>query len=251
MKRNYESNNSTIKNIYKEQRKHQTTSFVQYCIDKYCKFENKAPFWTLFRYLTEFTDLSDPDITLTNEQHLYQTAEALRRDDMPEWLVLTGFIHDLGKIIYKKGSAEDGTSLDTQWAIVGDTFVVDEPIPKCVPYPELNTERKSSNNPQCGLDQLICSFGHDEYLYRLLKHNCIDLPESSLYIIRYHSLYPWHSGNAYTIFENEKDRSMKPWVQIFQQYDLYSKENTPVDVNEVQPYYKTLIAKYFKKDIEW
>ena len=47
------------------------------------------------------------------KQHLLQTAEAIRRDGHPRWFILTGLIHDLGKILCLWG--------EPQWAVVGDT----------------------------------------------------------------------------------------------------------------------------------
>ena len=38
-----------------------------------------------------------------------KTAEAFRRDGHPDWLILTGFIHDLGKILTSYG--------EEQWAV--------------------------------------------------------------------------------------------------------------------------------------
>ena len=35
-------------------------------------------------------DTSDPDITLPNLEHLYQTAEGLRAEGCERWMVLTG-----------------------------------------------------------------------------------------------------------------------------------------------------------------
>ena len=39
----------------------------------------------------------------------------------------------------------------------------------------------------CGLDNVDLSWGHDEYLYHVVKDY---LPEEGLYMIRYHSFYP-------------------------------------------------------------
>jgi inositol oxygenase len=38
--------------------------------------------------------------------------------------------------------------------------------------------------PNCGLDNLMMSWGHDEYLYRMLKFNGAKLPDEALYMIR-------------------------------------------------------------------
>lgn len=54
-----------------------------------------------------------------------------------------------------------------------------------------------------------------EYLYRILTHNKSQLPEEALYMIRYHSFYPWHTHGAYQHLCNDKDKEMLPWVQRF------------------------------------
>ena len=59
-------------------------------------------------------DDSDPDIELPQIEHILQTAEAIRKDGHPRWFILTGLIHDLGKILCLFG--------EEQWAVVGDTF---------------------------------------------------------------------------------------------------------------------------------
>ena len=115
-----------------------------------------------------------PDITLPNHQHLFQTAEGLRNAGHPEWMQVTGLIHDLGKILYERGCDEDGTSMDTQWGIVGDTYVLGCKIPDTIVYNEFNELSKDKKNknfstklgtykPNIGLDNLIFTFGHDEF----------------------------------------------------------------------------------------
>lgn len=37
-------------------------------------------------------------------------------------------------------------------------------------------------------------------------------------MIRYHSLYPWHTGGAYTELENDKDRETKKAVLRFNKW---------------------------------
>ncbi len=38
--------------------------------------------------------------------------------------------------------------------------------------------------PNCGLNNLMMSWGHDEYLYQVLKHNGSKLPDEAHYMIR-------------------------------------------------------------------
>ena len=73
------------------------------------------------------------DMDLPNIVHAFQTAEGLRAMKLPDWLQLTGLIHDLGKMIYLRGCDEDGTSMETQWAIVGDTWIVGCAVPEQAP----------------------------------------------------------------------------------------------------------------------
>tara|TARA_B110001450_G_C17588984_1_gene468147 strand:+ start:336 stop:1037 length:702 start_codon:yes stop_codon:yes gene_type:complete len=222
---------------------------------KYLTYEKKMFIKDVFKKLEQFVDISDPDITLPNFYHGIQTAEAIRRDGYPEWLQLVGLIHDIGKIIYLWGSDKDGTSIKTQWGIVGDTFIVGCKLPKQIVFPEFNKENQDITNPiyntrlgiykeNCGLDNVMCSWGHDEYLYQVLKHNNINLPEEALYIIRFHSLYSYHKKDEYRYFINEKDKHMFRWLKIFNEYDLYSKSDTfKLDSNIIE-YYDKLIEKF-------
>ena len=69
----------------------------------------------------------------------------------------------------------------------------------------------------CGLENVLCSWGHDEYLYQILKNNINVLPEEALYIIRYHSLYAYHTDGAYKYLANEyDDKEMLSLVRIIQ-----------------------------------
>ena len=72
--------------------------------------------WEAMEFLNTLVDDSDPDTELTQIEHLMQTAEAIRADGHPRWFILTGLIHDLGKILCLFG--------EPQWAVVGDTFPV-------------------------------------------------------------------------------------------------------------------------------
>ena len=256
--RNYDNVLPQVIECYHQQRIFQNVKFYDYAVEKYCQFNKKNSFWELFDYLSDFVDLSDPDTNLSNHQHMYQTAEAIRRDGLPEWFQLVGLIHDLGKIIYKKGNDAEGTSMNKQWAIVGDTFILGCKIPDEIVFPEFNSENDSAYQTKlgiysqnCGLDKVKCSFGHDEYLYRMLKFNYVNLPEEAYYIIRYHSLYLWHTYQQYSWFENEKDAEMKFWVRLFQKYDLYTKNPIKVNEEEAKIYYDKLVKKFLPKSLYW
>ena len=202
-------------------------------------------------YLDTLVDDSDPDTDLSQLQHLLQTAEAIRADGHEDWFVLTGFIHDLGKILCLSG--------EPQWAVVGDTFPVGCRFSDNVIYhhffnknPDSSVEQYQTINgiyqPGCGLRNVHMSWGHDEYLYQRVKEY---LPEPALYMIRFHSFYAWHQAGDYDHLCDDHDRQMLPWVQKFNSYDLYSKADEAVQWDELQPYYLDLIAKYLPARIDW
>ena len=66
-----------------------------------------------------------------------------------------------------------------------------------------------------GLDQVLMSWGHDEYLYQVLKYNNCKIPDMGLKIIRYHSFYPWHQNDGYDYLCNDRDFEVKEWVRKF------------------------------------
>jgi inositol oxygenase len=103
-------------------------------------------------------------------------------------------------------------------------------------------------SPHCGLNNVLMSWGHDEYLYQVVKNY---LPEQALYIIRYHSFYAAHKEGAYDYLMDDYDKSMMQWLQLFSNYDLYSKSSEPINSAELLPYYQELVAEYFPEQLNW
>lgn len=56
--------------------------------------------WEAMEVLNQLVDESDPDTDATQIEHLLQTAEAMRQDGAPDWMIVTGLVHDLGKLLY-------------------------------------------------------------------------------------------------------------------------------------------------------
>jgi inositol oxygenase len=178
-----------------------------------------------------------------------QSAEAIRRDYKPKWFLLTGLIHDLGKLLFFYGAKG-------QWDVVGDTFAVGCAFEDSVIYPGTFVNNPDSKAPVystkhgiysegCGLDNVMLSWGHDEYLYHLCKEQSI-LPDEALAMIHYHLYYPWHSAGGYKWILNEKDHKMLKAVKAFNPYDLYSKSDGIPDIVELKAYYVELINTYFQ-----
>ena len=51
---------------------------------------------------------------------------------------------------------------------------------------------------------------------------------------------------------NEKDLRMLEWVRSFQKFDLYTKDDGKLpDIEQLKPYYLSLIEKYIPGDVAW
>ncbi|TWI78330.1 inositol oxygenase [Lacibacter cauensis] len=251
--RNYqEPARDTVKEFYRLNHTYQTYAFVQEKEKEFLQFNKKEmTIWDAFDFLNQLVDDSDPDTDLDQLQHLLQTSEAIRRDGHPDWMVLVGLMHDMGKVLCLFG--------EPQWAVVGDTFPVGCAYSDKIVYPEYFSANPDYNNPvyqtkygvyepNCGLRKVHMSWGHDEYVYQMMKDY---LPEEGLYMLRYHSFYAWHREGAYDHLLDEHDRNMLKWVKLFNPYDLYSKSPEPPDWKKLRPYYEELVQKYLPSTIKF
>jgi inositol oxygenase len=242
----------SVKEFYRLNHRHQTLEFVLAKKREYLPLTRRQMgIWEAMEFLNTLVDDSDPDTDLSQIEHLMQTAEAIRRDGHPRWFILTGLIHDLGKILCLFG--------EPQWAVVGDTFPVGCRFSEKIVFSEFFADNPDRDNPAlqsewgiyepgCGLDKVHLSWGHDEYLYYVTKDY---LPEPAQYMIRYHSFYPAHSEGAYGHLMSDRDREMFRWVRTFNPYDLYSKGTDRPDVNALRPFYEDLIAEFFPHTLSW
>ncbi|XP_059048205.1 inositol oxygenase-like [Achroia grisella] len=246
-----------VRRTYYLMHTHVTVDLVKQKREKWLKFNHfKSTIKDALIRLNELVDESDPDTDLPNIVHAFQTAERIRQDHPDDdWFHLTGLIHDLGKVM----AFYD----EPQWCVVGDTFPVGCQWADSIVYgPESFKDNPDTYNPKyntkygiyephCGLDNLLMSWSHDEYLYQFLRHNNSKIPLSGLYMIRYHSFYPWHSGGDYRHLSNSKDVETLKLVLEFNKYDLYTKSENVPDIEALWPYYEGLIDKYIPGVCEW
>ena len=242
----------TVREFYRLNHRYQTFDFVQEKRREFlARTRREMSIWEALEFLNTLVDDSDPDTDLSQLDHLLQTAEQIRHDGHPRWFILTGLIHDLGKILCLFG--------EPQWAVVGDTFPVGCAYSDKIVFPKFFADNPDSQNPKYqtrlgiyeenrGLDRVTMSWGHDEYLYHIAKDH---LPEEALYMIRYHSFYPAHRDGAYDYLMNDQDRKMFDWVRKFNPYDLYTKSHTRPNLKELRPFYDDLINEYFPPALKW
>jgi inositol oxygenase len=244
--------NPGVTEFYRQNHGHQTLNFVLAKRAEYMPLQRgKKSVWEAAEYLNTLVDDSDPDTDLSQIEHLLQTSEAIRRDGHPRWFVLAGLVHDLGKVLCLYG--------EPQWAVVGDTFPVGCAWSDQIVFPEFFAANPDSARaeyqtlcgmyePNCGLNKVYLSWGHDEYIYQVTKNY---LPEPAQYMLRYHSFYPAHRHGAYRHLMNAHDEEMFEWVRKFNPYDLYSKGAERPDWNKLRPYYEDLVSEYFPAQLAW
>ena len=244
--------------LYRDMHINQTIDYVKCKYKQYSKLNNsKMNMIDALTIMNEFIDPSDPDVDIENSTHAYQTAERIRKKYPNNYeLQIVGLIHDLGKVLFKFG--------EPTWAVVGDTYVVGCKFPETIVYyetmklnPDYNDIRYNTTNgiyqEKCGLNNLLITFGHDEYLYQVLKQNKNHkLSEIYMNVIRYHSFYPWHTGKSYHHFMNDSDKITLQNVLEFNKFDLYSKEDIDfVLTDEIKAYYNNLLNTYFPETLQW
>jgi inositol oxygenase len=256
--RNYEDSarHEIVKQTYTTMHAKQTVDFVRTQHENWLKFDKgEFTIMEMIDILDSLVDESDPDNDLPNSIHDFQTAERIRQQwPDHDWFHLVGLLHDIGKVLACPEVAGEHTL--EQWAVVGDTFCVGcAPSNDCVfglesfkDNPDIKDPVYNSKygiyEPNCGISNLVMSWGHDEYMYQVLKKNGCTIPEEGLNMIRFHSFYPWHEARAYTHLEAPGDAETLHWVKEFNKFDLYSKGDALPDVEALKPYYQSLLEKY-------
>ena len=223
--RNYKADaNPVVTEFYRKNHTYQTFDFVMEKKAQYGSLKRgKKSIWAMADYLNTLVDDSDPDTDLTQIEHLLQTSEAMRKDGQPRWFVLTGFMHDLGKVLCLYG--------EPQWAVVGDTFPVGCAYSDQIVFPEFfaaNPDSKVAEyqteygiyKPNAVWTKCICpgdmtniSIWQRATTCRSRLNTCCATTPSTRRT----------ATAAYRHLMNSHDVKMFDWVNKFNPYDLYSK----------------------------
>ena len=248
-----ESARPSVREFYRLNHRYQTLDFVRQKRDEYFALNKREmSIWEALEFLNTLVDDSDPDTDFSQIEHCLQTAEAIRRDGHPRWFILAGLIHDLGKdsvpvrraAMGRRRRHLPGRLPPIRKRSCSPSSLPTTPISSVAEYQTplgIYSER-------CGLDNVMMSWGHDEYMYHVAKDY---LPEEGLYMLRYHSCYPIHREKQYGHLMNEHDEEMFRWVRKFSPYDLYTKVAERPDVEKLRPYYEDLAAEFFPDKIRW
>jgi len=205
----------------------------------------------------DIVDQSDPDLVDEPQiKHAVLSALGAKSSGLPEWSIAVGFIHDVGKLLIKSGLPQAFVVGD-EWPvgcapsekIVCAHFFVENPD---TAHPVYGTPL-GIYEPGCGLDNVVMSFGHDEYLYRVLSDAVADggcaLPPEALHPVRYHSAYVIHTEGEYDHLLNARDRQWMPILHAFRDHiDLYTKRADPGRIEDHLPGIWQVVHRYIRPD---
>jgi len=224
--------------------------------------------WQAITMAKEVRDGSDPDMLAAQKVHFYGTTKAAQEKGEPLWKVLGALLHDTGKVLVPLYDLP-------QHQVVGDTF------PVGCPFEESNILVESfKSNPDnqvaeyqrplgmyregCGFQEMYFAFGHDAYLAAVLKQHIsrsagkisgltTEETEALIYVIQFHSFYPWHQQGGYSRFASDYDKKMLPHLKSFQLLDLYSKPKyTEEEANEgLEREFRPLVESAFGNQLIW
>uniref|UniRef100_A0A9I9D4A8 Inositol oxygenase n=1 Tax=Cucumis melo TaxID=3656 RepID=A0A9I9D4A8_CUCME len=175
--------------------------------------------WECCELLNDVVDESDPDLDEPQIQHLLQTAEAIRKDYPNEdWLHLTALIHGSKIRLKEMNLAPFHKTSERYFSYQALVVFLNGRLWYFVENPDYYNPAYNTKygvySPNCGLDNVMMSWGHDDYI-----------------------------SDAYKHLMNEEDVENLKWLRIFNKYDLYSKSKVRVNVEKVKPYYLSLIEK--------
>ncbi|PBP17030.1 myo-inositol oxygenase [Diplocarpon rosae] len=140
--REYLETDTAVKSTYAEQHTKQTVAYNERARARfYAETRAEMSIWAAMEKLNTFIDASDPDTSLSQIEHLLQSAEAMRRAGEPRWMQLTGLIHDLGKLLFFYGA-------EGQWDVVGDTFPVGCAFSEKIVYPDTFAANPDLHDPR-------------------------------------------------------------------------------------------------------
>ncbi|CAH8384357.1 unnamed protein product [Eruca vesicaria subsp. sativa] len=171
--------------------------------------------WECCELLNNVVDESHPDLDEPQIQHLLGFSKLLKP--------FTGIT--LTKIDLRKVLLLPEFGGLPQRAVIGDTFPVGCTFDPASIHKYFK-ENPDKNTPKynikmeftvkgCGLDNVLMSWGHDDYMYLVAKENDTTLPHVGLFIIRYHSFYSLHKAGTYPHLMSEEDREDLKWLHVF------------------------------------
>jgi len=203
-----------------------------------------------FEALAGIRDESDAELEgMSQLGHALQTANAIRGDGRDEGWIVLGLIHDLGKILLQHGEPPE--------FVVGDTHPLGCAFSPAIRHVEFLSENPDAYDPRytthsgiysqgCGLDAVTMSYGHDEYLYWIVRDH---VPYEVAWEIRYHS-FQSVAGEYLHLFDARDHELRESHMKPFARYDLYTKDPDDVSSEHLDEYLE-LLDRRFPAPLDW
>jgi len=159
----------------------------------------------------------------------FEAAESFRKAGHPDWVLLIALIHELGRVVrllLEKDAAAEAEDCGYDWTISCHSRIVGCRAPSGASFPEFRSlcpdecETRYSTSigiyeEGCGLQRVLMSWTGPEYMYFLLRHNQVSLPEEAFAMLRYFQLGDWHSFGEYADLCNDEDENVRLLVSEF------------------------------------
>lgn len=172
--------------------------------------------------------------------------------------------HGLGSVLNCIDSmAGAGFDNDIDWTICCTSRAIGCRAPEGAIFHEfrgLNGDEKDSkyNSPlgmyeaHCGFENVMLTWTGPEYMYQMLKHNHVDIPEEGYSILRLFPLRDWHSKGGYSILQNEDDKDVKSFITDFDDLrrDARNSRSNIVELSDEDcdllwdTHYSHIVSKY-------
>jgi len=191
----------------------------------------------------------------------FQTAESARKDGHPDWVQLVALLHGLGRVLNCIDTAASSTPNDYDWTLSCRSRVVGCLAPRCASFSEYRNLNKDGTDPRynspngmynnkCGLDDVLLMWTGPEYMYHMIKHNSLAIPEDGLAMLRLFSLGDWHTHSEYDHLASINDEEVRPFVAEFDQMRRRSRRQCEEEMSDEEcdqlwhEYYVRIATKY-------
>jgi inositol oxygenase len=207
---------------YRQQWKAQTVDYVYAMRDRYLKFNHGSltirQALDAVQALPEYPfDISGRSVSLRTR--CFRTAEIARHAGHPDWVQLLALMYCLGSVAHVLETYK-GNQNEYNWTISSRGWIVGCAPPLTTVFSEfrsLNQDTSDSRysslygmyHQHVGLSNVLLTWTGPEYLYHVLQHNDVSLPEEGLTMLRLASIFDWHSNNQYLHLCNDDDQEVR------------------------------------------
>ena len=239
--RDYDNALPRVEAFYAANHKHQTLDFVLEKKREYLSLNRKTfTVWEALEFLNSLVDDSDPDVDFTQIEHALQTAESIRAADQPRWFIVTGWSTTSARSCASSASRSGRSSATrSRSAAAGRPRLSTATSSARIPTgscPSIRP-RTGSTSPAAASTTSTCRGATTSTSTTRSRGSC---PDEALYMLRYHSFYPWHKEEEYShLLERQGPLDAEVGAGV-QPLRPVSKGSARPNVEELMPYYEEL-----------